>query len=184
MKYVLLFLSLSGFSFEIGDLILQPLHCSLCTAIENETDSIYSHIGIVISKNPILVAEAFEKVRVVSLEKFLSKTQRNQNVKILRNSEMRKVNKYLFVQDFQTIFLGLSYDSEFLWSSDKIYCSELIYKLLNLYGISQPRPEVMSFSKAHTFWDKYYKGNIPVQELGISPADYDESPYFREVIRL
>ena len=72
MKLIILFFSLSSFALEVGDLILQPLHCSLCSAIEQETDSIYSHIGIIIQKKPLLVAEAFEKVRIVSIKEFLN----------------------------------------------------------------------------------------------------------------
>ena len=85
------------------------------------------------------------------------------------------------MKDLEEFFLGLPYDSSFLWSNKKIYCSELIYKLFKLSGISQPEPQIMSFSKAYNFWNKYYKGKIPLNELGISPADYDESLYFKEV---
>ncbi len=183
MKYFLLFISFSSFSLEIGDVILQPLHCRICSVIENETQSIYSHIGVVIKKNPILVAEAFQEVRVVSLQEFLSKTQRNQDVKVIRNPEFQYIDKDQFLNDFYHHFFGLPYDSKFLWSNNKLYCSELIYKLFKFYNISQPEPKIMSFSREKEFWEQYFEGNIPSRQLGISPASYDLSPYFKEVLR-
>src|SRR5690606_34725233 len=45
-------------------------------------------------------------------------------------------------------YLGLAYDSEYEWSDTKIYCSELVAKLLNI----KPRP--MYFDSK--LWPDYY----------------------------
>lgn len=58
-------------------------------------------------------------------------------------------------------FLGKPYDTEFSWSDERIYCSELIAKLLHI----EPKP--MSFaSKAWPESFRAFKG-----KLGLSPDD-------------
>ena len=59
--------SLFALDLRPGDILLQPLHCRLCNLIEAQTDSIFSHIGIVINEKSD-VAEAFSKVRKVTLK--------------------------------------------------------------------------------------------------------------------
>ena len=46
--------------FQTGDILLQPLHCRLCDLIEEEEQSIYSHMGLVIVvESQVMVLESF-----------------------------------------------------------------------------------------------------------------------------
>src|SRR5690606_32114870 len=72
---------------KVGDILLQPLDCWACTLIEEEENTIYSHLGVVISVSPLRVAEAYRKVEDISLEEFLIKTQPGEKVLILRSKE-------------------------------------------------------------------------------------------------
>lgn len=58
-------------------------------------------------------------------------------------------------------YLGKPYDSEFSWSDDKIYCSELIAKLLKI------NPQPMTFDIE--LWPKSFQNSQ--NQLGLSPDD-------------
>lgn len=182
MKFIILILiatsSLFALKLKAGDILLQPLHCRLCNLIEAQTDSIYSHIGIVINDDSD-VAEAFIKVRKVNLSEFLSKTQKRLKVKVLRP-------KFLvgnIENEYMNRFDNMSYDSEFLWDNyddkgERIYCSELVYKLLALYSNDIPEPLPMKYDINTDLWYKFFKGNIPFNKLGISPGMFDDENRF------
>ena len=183
--FIPLILSFSAMGLELktGDILLQPLHCRLCNLIEAETNSIYSHIGIVIdASDEIQVAEAFMKVRSVSLNEFMTKTQKRLKVKVVRPRFSTPNIKKLFFKKFN----NLSYDSNFLWANvnekgEMIYCSELIYKLLITYSYNIPEPAPMRYSVNSELWDKFFKGNTPRGKLGISPGMFDNKEFFDEI---
>lgn len=181
MKILLLILiATQVFSLDLkeGDILLQPLHCRLCNLIEAQTNSEYSHIGIYLGDGE--VAEAFISVRRVSLKEFMKKTQKNLKVKVIRPSFSTPNLKELFVKKYE----GLSYDNSFLWNNfdlkgEKIYCSELVYKMLEPYSGNTPYPVPMSYNVNREQWYKFFKGNIPDGKIGISPAAFD---YFYETV--
>lgn len=181
MRLLFIFMLLISFnasaSLKVGDILLQPLHCWACSLIESQTKSEYSHIGVVIKieLDQVFVAEAFQKVKLVTLEDFMAKTQKRSSVKILRPSF---VSPYLY-QTFIDHYLGLNYDAGFLWNNtdelgEKIYCSELVYKLFSDLGMHTPRLDPMVFDVNRVHWERYFQGNIPDGELGISPEDFNQ----------
>ena len=70
ISFQLLTISFSAFSsidkqdLMVGDVILIPVKCYVCSAIEINTGSIYSHLGIVIN-NKKEVAHALGRVKRV-----------------------------------------------------------------------------------------------------------------------
>ncbi len=181
--FLLMLVSQSIFALKLktGDVLLQPLHCRLCNLIEAQTKSIYSHIGIVINDSGD-VAEAFIKVRKVSFQEFDTKTQKNQKIKVVRPKfEVRNIET-----TFMNKFNGLSYDSDFLWNNyndkgQKIYCSELVFLLLEPFSTNIPYPVPMAYDVNTELWKKFFKGNIPFDEPGISPAAFDNEEMFEFV---
>ena len=164
---------------KVGDILLQPLHCYSCNLIEAQTRSEYSHIGVIVSssKGQILVAEAFKKVRVVSLKEFNKKTQKGLKLEVLRP---HYVSDNLY-RDYRENFDGLPYDSMFLWGDESIYCSELVQKLFAKSGMLTPNPKPMSFDTNPEYWDRYFRGETPRGKLGISPEDFKLSKLFVEL---
>ena len=176
-----------------GDVLLQPLKCWACALIEAEEDSIYSHMGVVLTVTPeILVAEALGTVKKVTLKEFLAKTELGQKTKLLRfrNDQLTalfQANSRLFLKMFNDEFEGATYDSEFLWNNldlagkEKLYCSEMISKLFQYFvGIETPIKQ-MHFRKNREHWLAYFQGNIPDDRWGNSPADFDRSELFYSV---
>ena len=184
MKAILILLSLQSFAFsqdlKVGDILLQPLHCWACNLIEAQTKSEYSHIGIVVDLDDngrAIVAEAYSKVRLVSFAKFNKKTQKNLSIEILRPYW---VSPNLYT-NFLKSFYNLPYDSEFLWGDEKIYCSELVEKLLSQSDMKTPGPVPMKFDVNREYWFKYFKGNIPDGLLGVTPVSFKESNLYESL---
>ncbi len=192
---ILLSLSLEAHSqvdLKVGDILLQPLDCWSCSLIEAEEGSIYSHIGIVVAVDPVMVAEARGKVKLVSLEAFDSTTQKNQNISVLRFQNPNAVaelqrNSNMFLQLFRTEFEGLAYDHDFLWDNfdqngnQKLYCSEMISKLLQAFMGFEPIVKRMHFNKNVAEWERYFQGQIPRGKWGNSPASFEKSDHFYTV---
>ncbi len=178
-KTLLVFLFVSplyAFKFKVGDLLLQPLHCRLCNLIEGETNSEYSHIGIVLQTHPkVYVGEAFQKVRAVTLNEFLKKTQKHHKVRVVRpNGDFRYLKKA-----FRQKYEGKPYDAGFLWGDESLYCSELTWKLLRHFTRVLPQPKPMTFEYKRREWYSYFKGKIPDAQIGIAPADFER--FFKAV---
>ena len=162
-----------------GDILLQPLSCWACSLIEGQEKTIYSHMAIVVKTNPVLVGEAWQGVTATPLAEFLQKTEKGQQVRIIRH-RTEGFDADLLLADFKT-FEGLPYDAAFSWSDEAQYCSELVYKLLLNYTHKLPAPKPMRFDYARKHWIKYFNGNVPDGELGISPGDFDRSTHFKTI---
>jgi hypothetical protein len=197
-KFASLFLflfSLSTWALElkVGDILLQPLDCWSCSLIEAQENTIYSHMGIVIQTSPtVLVAEAQGTVRSLSLDVFRSKNQKGQNLSVRRfrsDSAVRYLEsmKRTFLEFYKNDFEGLKYDKEFLWNNidetgrEKLYCSEMITKLLQGFMRIELPIKRMKFDRNREAWIKYFQGNPPDGKWGNSPADFELSELFYEV---
>jgi hypothetical protein len=178
LSLLLLFLSFNTYAkLKVGDILLQPLHCWACSLIEAQTKSEYSHIGVVIevNKDKVYVAEAFHKVKKVSLEEYMAKTEKGSAVKVLRPFAVSQDLQHIFKQEFE----GLKYDRDFRWNNydgdgQMIYCSELLYKLFIRAGMHTPKLNRMQFDINREHWETYFRGNVPDGEIGISPQDFNQ----------
>lgn len=176
-----------------GDILLQPLGCWTCSLIEAEEETIYSHIGVVLSVEPeILIGEAFGSVRKIGFTEFNSKTEAGQKLMVMRfrNDELSNDIQSAaleFMQTFDQEFLGAKYDHDFRWNNfdengaEKFYCSELVSKLFQAFvGIESPIKR-MHFQSNRDQWMTYFRGNIPDNEWGNSPGDFERSDLFYQV---
>lgn len=165
---------------KVGDILLQPLHCWVCNLIEAQEDSIYSHVGIVVDIDPqVKVVEAFSPiVKIVNFEQFNFKTQKQQNLRVLR--PYKDISKEL-IWSVTKKYLNIPYDSHFLWDDNKIYCSELVKKILDELDIATPELKLMLFDRNPEYWDKFFEGNTPRGELGVSPEDFLRSGLYQDL---
>jgi hypothetical protein len=180
-------------SLQTGDVLLQPLYCRLCELIESEEQSIYSHMGLVIQRETeTFVLESFGSgVKIVTFDEFNKKTQKGQKLRHLRFKDPAQA-KYLAetTQTSRLILLykkkyeGLKYDPDFLWDNydengkEKLYCSELVVKILNEIMIWNYPIKRMHFSRNVADWDRHFGGNTPRDQWGNSPADFEKSVEF------
>lgn len=175
----------AGEFFRTGDIILQPLNCYLCSMIEAEEASPYSHIGLVVvdGNNQVKVVEAYKKVTIVTLSEFLAKTEVGQKSLVLRSREHFSQENFttLLLDYYFTTFHDRPYDAEFSLDNEKLYCSELVMKLLNPFLSVKIPTKKMHFDHNRSAWESYFRGKIPDGAMGIAPADFLRSGLFFQV---
>lgn len=189
--FLALFLSLSAqarITLQVGDLLLQPLNCWSCSLIEAEEGTIYSHMGLVISVDPLLVAESISAVHAIPLNRFAAKTEAGHRLTVMRIKNRRALMKFkkssAELQRLFMSFAGKKFDGEFLWDNtdengeELLYCSEFITKLLSSFLKIEMPMKRMHFEKNRPDWEEYFKGNVPDGEWGNSPSDYYRSDLF------
>ncbi|MDB5051267.1 MAG: hypothetical protein JWO30_4338 [Fibrobacteres bacterium] len=162
-----------------GDIIFQTSRSGQSQAIQAATHSPYSHCGLIfIHSGSIYVFEASTKVKRSPFKRFVGKGEGKKFViKRSRNADSLLTPENLGkLAEAGKKFNGLPYDSYFGWSDEKIYCSELIYKIYrNALGI-----EIGKTAKLRDFdltephvtakLRERYGQNIPLDETVISPA--------------
>ncbi len=162
-----------------GDLIFQTSLSSQSLPIQLATKSKYSHCGIVYqSGGAFFVFEAIQPVKQTPLAKWIARGKNGHYVvKRLKNADQVLTPQTLAkMKQIGQTFNGKNYDLAFGWSDDKIYCSELIWKVYQrATGI-----EIGTLGKLSDFdltsptvqqkLKERYGNQIPLDETVISPA--------------
>lgn len=162
-----------------GDLIFQTSLSGQSKAIQLATKSKYSHCGLIFKDdNGFYVFEAVQPVKRTSLDKWIARGQDGKYVvKRLKNADEILTSAILTkMKQVGDNFSGKNYDLTFEWSDDKIYCSELIWKIYQRStGI-----EIGKLEKLGDFdltneavkkkMNERYGNKIPMDEIVISPA--------------
>jgi len=161
-----------------GDIIFHTSRSSQSIAIQRATHSLYSHMGIVyVEVGEPSVYEAVQPVKLTRLDEW---TKRGENghfvVKRLKDADRLLTPSNLAKMKAEgKKFQGKSYDLYFDWSDDRIYCSELVWKIykralgveigntqhLGDFDLSDP----VVMTKIQERW----KGSPPKDEVVISP---------------
>ena len=162
-----------------GDLIFQTSLSGQSKAIQLATKSKYSHCGIIYREDDAYyVFEAVQPVKTTPLDAWIARGEDGHYViKRLKNADkiltMEVVKK---MKQEGAKFLGKNYDLTFEWSDDKIYCSELIWKIyqraagieigkLEKLGNFDLTNEMVTEKMRERYGDK-----IPLEEIVISPS--------------
>lgn len=175
-----------------GDLIFQTSLSSQSKAVQLATHSTYSHCGIVFKEgNKYYVFEAIQPVKRTPLHKWIARGKDGHYVvKRLKNAD--QVLTPAALQKMKAVgdqFKGKNYDLTFEWSDNRIYCSELIWKMYQrATGIEIGKLEKLrSFDLSNEAVKKKmmerYGDNIPLEETVISPAAVFESELLITVIQ-
>ena len=170
--------------FMSGDIIFQTSESNQSKAIQIATKSRYSHMGIIyLQDNEYYVFEAVQPVKLTLLTDWIKRGENEHYVvKRLKNSKEVLTSEKL--SDMKVIgnrFLGKNYDLYFEWSDERIYCSELVWKIYKeALGIELGELETLQdfdlTNEAVTEkLRERYGNNIPKNELVISPASMFKS---------
>jgi len=79
-------------------------------------------------------------------------------------------------------FIGKDYDGTFEWSDDRIYCSELVWKIykkgagIELGQLKKLKDFDLSSQAVKAKLKEHYGNNIPLNEPVISPVAIFDSP--------
>lgn len=169
---------LSPTGLQEGDIVFQTSVSAQSRAIQEATHSPYSHMGILIKTSEGLAV--FEAVKTVRYTRFDRWVRRGEGwayvVKRLKNSDRvltpATLAKMHAVADR---FSGKPYDSFFEWSDDRIYCSELVWKIyhnavnLDIGSLSTLRDFDLSSPAVKAKLAERYHGKVPLAEKVISP---------------
>ncbi|MFY9311159.1 MAG: YiiX family permuted papain-like enzyme [Bacteroidia bacterium] len=162
-----------------GDLIFQTSLSAQSQAIQLATKSEYSHCGIIYKNgSAYYVFEAVQPVKLTPLSTWIDRGKDKKFViKRLKNAdEVLTPAVLLKMKQVGDQFKGKNYDLTFEWSDDKIYCSELIWKIYQrAAGIELGTPEKLKdFDLSNEIVKKKmkerYGERLPMEETVISPA--------------
>lgn len=167
-----------------GDLIFQTSMSAQSQAIQLATKSGYSHCGIVYKDGEnYFIFEAVQPVKTTPLDEWITRGKGSHYVvKRLKNSD-----RVLTPQNLQKMkavgkeLAGKNYDLYFEWSDDRIYCSELIWKIykegagIEIGQLQQLKEFDLSHPAVKQKLRERYGNNIPIYERVISPAAIFES---------
>lgn len=174
-----------------GDLIFQTSLSAQSKAIQLATQSKYSHCGIIYKTgNDYYVFEAVQPVKLTPLNKWIDRGKDGKFViKRLKNAdEVLTPATLAKMKQVGDQFSGKNYDLTFEWSDDKIYCSELIWKIYQrATGIEIGKPEKLKdFDLTNEIVKKKmkerYGDKLPLEETVISPAAIFNSELLTTVI--
>jgi hypothetical protein len=167
-----------------GDLIFQTSQSAQSKAIQLATHSPYSHCGILFQRNGEW--RVFEAVQPVSETPLATWAARGLNgkfvVKRLRDAETVLTPAALQrLQAAAEQYRGKNYDLYFGWSDDRIYCSELLWKMYQqatgreIGKLQTLREFDLGHSAVRAKLQERYGKHIPLDEKVISPVRIFES---------
>ncbi len=172
-----------------GDIILQTSQSSQSKAIQLATNSEFSHVGVVfLSKTDTMVLEAIQPVKFTKYRDFINRGE-NSAYTLMRLKDRSPITleKQSQLHIVGSQYVGMDYDWLFDWSDNKLYCSELVYKLYKtVLGIElcDPRPLKDYSLNAELVRQKLaerYGKTLPLDELMVSPEDIYRSNKLMQV---
>ena len=161
-----------------GDLVFHTSQSSQSQAIQLATKSKFSHMGIVLTlNNKQMVYEAVGPVKYTPLREWIKRGIDGHFVaRRLKNAkEVLTPQNLLKFKTVAETFKGKPYDFVFGWSDDKIYCSELAWKVydraLNIHigSLQLLRDFDLSNPIVSQKLRERYPDGVPMNESVISP---------------
>jgi uncharacterized protein YycO len=170
------------YDFNTGDIIFHTSKSSQSQAIQAITNSKYSHVGVIYKLNgELYVFEAIQPVSLTPLRTFISRGKGKKfTVKRLKNTSIINNNNFSDAYVYARKQVGKNYDSKFLWSDDRMYCSELVWKIYKQIGIEVG--EIQTFSSFNfsspevtQIVRKRFPDGLPMNELVVTPISIANS---------
>lgn len=180
---------LSGNGFKDGDLIFQSSVSAQSMSIQLATHSSYSHCGILFQEEgEWWVFEAVQPVGRCPLKDWVRRGK--ESVFVVKRLKQDAVLTKQVLDSMRAIagtWFHRDYDPFFEWSDDRLYCSELIWKLyerttgLQIGELQQLQDLDLSAPQVQEIMYARYKNNPPLTEKLITPVSVFRSPLLRTV---
>jgi len=170
--------------FQNGDIIFQSSQSKQCEAVKIATNSRFSHCGIIFIENgKTYVYEAVQPVKMTLLEDWINQGKgAKYAVKRLKNSD--KILTKEVLQKMKTYAKSMNnkdYDLYFEWSDEKIYCSELVWKIykkganIELCSTKKLKDFNLDNPIVKNIMKERYGNKIPYNEAVVAPSQLYES---------
>jgi uncharacterized protein YycO len=159
-----------------GDIIFQTSRSGQSIAIQKATHSPYSHMGVILYRDgKPFVFEAIATVRYTPLETWVARGDGGRYVvrRLMRPLQSAEVKK---LHEAAKVYAGKPYDLYFEWTDERIYCSELVWKMyrgatgLEIGSLQKLRELDLGDPAVKSKMRERYGKNIPLDERMISPA--------------
>lgn len=168
-----------------GDVIFHTSRSAQSLAVQRATRSPYSHMGVVLfRKGRPYVFEAVSTARYTPLDRWIARGNgRHYVLKRLRNaSALLKPAALDRMARQARLMAGRPYDLTFEWSDDRLYCSELVWKLykrtldIEIGALQRIREFDLNDPAVRSKMRERYGSRVPLDEPVISPVAMFDSP--------
>ncbi len=176
-------------NFQEGDIVFQTSNSAQSTVIHLATHSTVSHCGIVFKENSEwYVLEAVQPVKNTLWENWVKKGKGEKYfVKRLKSTKNLTPEKLQAMKQFGQQLIGKDYDMGFNWSNERLYCSELVWKIyqqaigVELCALKQLKNFDLSAPQVVAEMKKRYGNKIPYEEKVVAPVDIFNSKLLESV---
>jgi uncharacterized protein YycO len=188
---VLCFVSIARASETLrdGDIIFHTSKSAQSAAIQRATKSPYSHMGVIMHRDgQPFVFEAIATVRFTPLATWTARGNGGEYVVKRLKGGLTPVQTEKLLAS-AAAFEGKPYDLYFEWSNDRIYCSELVWKMyeralgLEIGGRQRLRDFDLTDELVQAKMRERYGSKVPMDEPVISPAAMFDSARLERVPR-
>ena len=170
--------------FQDGDIIFHPSTSSQSEALRLAMDSPYTHMGIIFveSEGPV-VLEAVGSVKRTPMAEWVRRGEGGRFVVKRLSDAQAQLNSDAIgrLKEGGDRYVGRPYDPYFEWSDERIYCSELVWKMykeglgLEIGELETIRDFDLSDPVVSRKLEERFGARIPLDEKVISPASMFES---------
>jgi hypothetical protein len=175
-----------------GDIVFQISESGQGKAVQLATHSKYTHCGIVFRENnQYMVYEAVQPVKKTPMKEWITHgeeqfytVRRLKTAATVMTPEIIAKMKLKYKQ-----FAGKNYDLYFGWSDEKIYCSELVWKMykeatgLEVGALQKLKEFDLTHPIVKAKLEERYGNKIPYEENVISPAALFDSELLETVVK-
>jgi len=173
-----------------GDLIFHQSRSAQSQAIQAATHSRYSHMGMLWRQDgQWMVYEAVDPVQLTPLRDWVRRGAGGHFVvKRLRDESVLTRDVLTRMREVGERYRGKPYDLYFGWSDDRIYCSELVWKIyeagagVEIGRLQRLRAFDLSAPLVRKKLRERYGAHVPLDEPVISPSAMFDSDKLVEVI--
>ena len=173
-----------------GDIIFQISLSAQSQAIQLATGSTYSHCGIIFKEgSTYYVLEAVQPVKRTPLTEWIKRGKDGHYV-VKRLIDAKKILTENVIHQMKQVgrtWEGKDYDLAFEWTDEKMYCSELIWKIyktttdIKLSELEYLKDFDLSNTLVKKTLQERYGNDIPWDETVISPAALYNSNWLETV---
>lgn len=176
---------------QSGDIIFHVSLSGQGKAIQLATKSKYTHCGIIYEENgQFWVYEAIQPVQKTPLKEWIQRGDKQHYViKRLKNaSQILTPDILKQMKEYGQAFQGKNYDIYFSWTDERIYCSELVWKIyykitgIQIGKLQKLREFDLTSSEVKQKMKERYGNNIPLDENVISPASMFNSELLTTIV--
>jgi uncharacterized protein YycO len=177
----------SGLQLHDGDLIFQTSRSSQSLAIQRATGSVWSHMGMIEIRNgQPYVLEASATVRYTPLNRWVA-------FGVGRHFVVKRLAEAVTPADAANLdgagagFLGRPYDLTFEWSDERMYCSELVWKIydralgIDIGTLQKIRDFNLTDPTVAKLMKQRYGDAVPLDEPVIAPVAMFNSPLLVQI---